>query len=643
MSYYDDLSVGSSEDHGSAESEDDNNYQDDRDWLLGCRRRGRTSDDDGKAKKYSTLENGLWDRCILHLDVDCFYCQCEEIDRNLRKETPMRPLAIGQKHIIVTSNYEARKYGVKKLQSRNDARRACPHLWIVEGSDLIQYRRHSRSVYEAFRAALKNIASDVEYPIQIPAKKGCMDEMVADLTAVVEGLLTQGKSLPRLANDPEQTRFVFGEDEPSSMAILVEDQTGEKSVVSFKPEGAKNDIDQQAALLASSRRNIHDNCGATEKDRSICRRRLDLAAEITARICYSIRNVTGFHTTGGISVSPLLAKLTSGLHKPKSVNVLYPWRSSQLLYSMPLRKMHKIGRGTAKAVEQQIAFEADIFEISRSTQHSSATQSSETKMLTVMNLLELPSSSLRQAIKGMTAYQSDISSDNQCELLIQQCRGIDTSEIEDDNGSLPQTVSVENSFRRGTLLTECSVKRAMEDLYQRLPLLLRDRASWAKDPKHSCPSTIRLTLRVVDPQSAIANKRRPYKTTSRQCPFDGRRFIVEEDSLEMQSIFIKNHIEPLLLKLLPPSIDITRINIALKGFQDTAMAQARLLGVGQVSLRTSLDHKLTPLENCSQPVSFSGTSKNGVFPSIQRSMVTVVQQYYCDSSPGEDVLKWEVC
>jgi nucleotidyltransferase/DNA polymerase involved in DNA repair len=35
------------------------------------------------------------------LDVDCFYVQCEEIDRNLRGKNP-RPLAIGQKHIIVS-------------------------------------------------------------------------------------------------------------------------------------------------------------------------------------------------------------------------------------------------------------------------------------------------------------------------------------------------------------------------------------------------------------------------------------------------------------------------------------------------------------------------------------------------------------
>ena len=87
------------------------------------------------------------------------YCQCEEIDRNLRQVKPPRPLAIGQKHIIVTCNYEARKRGVKKLQLRENAMVVCPDLWIVEGSDLQRYRYHSRKVYESFRNALYEIST----------------------------------------------------------------------------------------------------------------------------------------------------------------------------------------------------------------------------------------------------------------------------------------------------------------------------------------------------------------------------------------------------------------------------------------------------------------------------------------------------
>jgi hypothetical protein len=45
----------------------------------------------------------LWGRTVLHLDIDCFYVQAEEIERGLRDSgRPIQPLAIGQKHIIVS-------------------------------------------------------------------------------------------------------------------------------------------------------------------------------------------------------------------------------------------------------------------------------------------------------------------------------------------------------------------------------------------------------------------------------------------------------------------------------------------------------------------------------------------------------------
>jgi nucleotidyltransferase/DNA polymerase involved in DNA repair len=55
---------------------------------------------------------------------------------------------------------------------------------------------------------------------------------------------------------------------------------------------------------------------------------------------------TGFTTTLGISTSPLLAKLATDLNKPMSLNVLFPWRSSSLIASMPLRKIPDAGRRT---------------------------------------------------------------------------------------------------------------------------------------------------------------------------------------------------------------------------------------------------------------------------------------------------------
>jgi DNA polymerase iota len=632
MSYYDDLSVGSSDDYGSCFEDDHSEKEDggggseeldgDNEWFLaaaagGNKKRSSSTRSElsssSSLKSFATLATGLWSRCILYLDVDCFYCQCEEIDRNLRNTTdknePIRPLAIGQKHIIVTCNYAARKYGVQKLQSREAAYAACPHLWIVEGSDLIQYRRHSRAIYEAFRNAMQEISEEL-HGLRIPAKKGCMDEMMADLTLAVEQIILiqdQRKKRDKKQYDKEQTRFVFGEDAPSSMAILVEDQTGEKSIVSFQPSttgGASAALDPQETSLALSRRNIHNTCGASDQDQFDCRRRLEIAADLTERICHYIRQRTGFHTTGGLSVSPLLAKLASGLHKPKSVNLLFPWRSSQLLYAMPLRKMHNIGHGTMKALEKEMIAIDDFGGRVGNSGGLKSGVGEERKMRTVCDLLEMPRSSIRQAVQGLAAFQADASSEEQCNLLIQHCRGLDTTEIVDDEGRLPKTVSVENSFRRGTIQTLEAVKQALEDLYRRLPLLLQDRASWAADPQKAYPITIRLTIRMVDPQLALVKKRRPYVTKSKQSSIDGKRYLVQESDLQVQTKNIRRHIKPLLQQLLPSVINVTRINIAVTNFQDISLAQATSTestrASGQVSLLESLDRKRSSSQSRSQ-------------------------------------------
>lgn len=58
------------------------------------------------------------------------------------------PLISGvqQKNIVVTSNYEARKLGVRKLMSVKDAKEKCPQLVLVNGEDLTPYREMSYKV-----------------------------------------------------------------------------------------------------------------------------------------------------------------------------------------------------------------------------------------------------------------------------------------------------------------------------------------------------------------------------------------------------------------------------------------------------------------------------------------------------------------
>lgn len=349
MSYYGgDLSSCSSRDDSSSDESENDGYTGRNSSLtpITCSLGGVRGAD-----------SSLWARSILYLDIDCFYCQCEEIDRDLRGQKPLRPLAIGQKHIIVTCNYEARKFGVKKLQLREHAIAACPELWIVEGSDLESYRRHSRAVYESFRSCLQEISSDLRKdtattslgtstPPLIPAQKGSgMDEMVADLTLAIDRMLGDEALANKVAGKASERTHIYGEAGTSSVTVLVEDQTGAEAVVSYEK-------DCKSQQLPESRINVHQSYG-TMRDRQACGARLRLASQLAAKIRERIREQTGFTTTVGISVSPLLSKMAI-IEKPDATNILYPWRSADLFYSMPLRKLQGVGSRTVRALDESM-------------------------------------------------------------------------------------------------------------------------------------------------------------------------------------------------------------------------------------------------------------------------------------------------
>ena len=84
---------------------------------------------------------------IIHVDMDCFYAQVEMRDNPALKNLP---IAVGglpkTRSVLCTSNYEARKYGVKSAMPTDFALKKCPHLIVIppnfkkysEASEIIQ-------------------------------------------------------------------------------------------------------------------------------------------------------------------------------------------------------------------------------------------------------------------------------------------------------------------------------------------------------------------------------------------------------------------------------------------------------------------------------------------------------------------------
>ncbi|CAH0728105.1 unnamed protein product, partial [Brenthis ino] len=117
-------------------------------------------------------------KSIIHIDVDCFYAQVEMVRK---PELRSLPLGIQQKNIVVTSNYEARKYGIRKCMLVSDAQKICPNLKLVNGEDLHDYRAASNKIFILLQSW------------KCPVEKLGMDENFIDVTNLVQEKLKNMK------------------------------------------------------------------------------------------------------------------------------------------------------------------------------------------------------------------------------------------------------------------------------------------------------------------------------------------------------------------------------------------------------------------------------------------------------------------
>lgn len=138
-------------------------------------------------------------RTIIHIDIDCFYAQVEEI-RNPTLRT--KPLGIQQKNIIVTSNYVARQFGVGKLMQLSEALKICPQLVLVKGEDLTNYRKMSASIFDV----LLTFTPQVE-------KLG-FDENFLDVSHIINAKLSEMEANSSFHLKPEG--FIYPDDEALS-------------------------------------------------------------------------------------------------------------------------------------------------------------------------------------------------------------------------------------------------------------------------------------------------------------------------------------------------------------------------------------------------------------------------------------------
>ena len=221
--------------------------------------------------------------------------QCEELRH---PELAGHPIGIQQKMLVITSNYAARAFGVRKGDALQEVRRKCPQITILSGEDLTYYRWVSQRVFDtvsAWSPAVERLG---------------MDELFIDLTDAVDRRLEAAHGGEGCVDDDAPTAvlplrgFLYPSPNPNPTSIP-------------SPNSDPNERDSAADETGSCARRRSRVEIDPIADEMSCVRRLSVCSRICEEIRESVREGVGLTTSAGISVSKLLAKLVASEHKAR--------------------------------------------------------------------------------------------------------------------------------------------------------------------------------------------------------------------------------------------------------------------------------------------------------------------------------------
>lgn len=403
-----------------------------------------------------------WSRVIAHVDLDAFYSQ---VETRLHPHLRGKPLGVAQynpfgdlstrrpdesRHMndsngsLIAVSYEARAFGVKRNMRGDEARKLCPELQIVQVPTA-----HGKADLTAYRAAGKEVM-DVLAEGGIIAERASIDECYLDVTDAAHRLLQGADGQPPLP-PPEQLSqiHVIGADGDDAGAWW------QRPAEAWGPN--ERALAAGAAAVAAARARVDEKLGYT--------------------------------CSAGIAPTKILAKLASGLHKPRQQTVVAFAAIPGLLQDLPIPKLRQLGGKFGEELQQALG------------------------ITTVGELAAMPRSRLDAAV-----------GEEKAEWLARLARGLDDEVVKPR--LLPKSVGCSKTFRGRSALTSLKV------VHQWLVSIgkeVEERLSEDRDANNRLPQTLTLGFSSADWQGRENNE---YFT--RSCPLrKPKAEAIAEDALAL--------------------------------------------------------------------------------------------------------------
>jgi DNA polymerase eta len=293
-------------------------------------------------------------RVIALLDYDAFYAQVEGVRLNMQD----RPLAVRQWNAIIAMNYQAKRAGLTRGVSVDEARRLCPDVHIQhvatwrEGEtnwayheDIEQYIGVDKSALDPYR--IESVKSMQLIRSLLPVKPSpcvewaSIDEVFIDLSAQVYDLLI--RRYPEISSLDTKRSGHLPISDVSSMDWAHD---------TLYPEG--RDVAQHEPL---------------DWDDVV----LNIGAEIVRDIRKAILEQLNYTCSAGIARNKTLAKLGAGYRKPDGQTVIRQRFERHFLSTFKINKIRNLGGKLGHHVVEVLGTDsvAKIADLSREALESS--------------------------------------------------------------------------------------------------------------------------------------------------------------------------------------------------------------------------------------------------------------------------------